>query len=308
MFNRARVTLIILFLISFWLVLILTPSVAWAKIVPDCGTGGCSLCQIFQLVKNLLDFAWKWFAIPFSVLMLAYGGFLMLAPSVGGEKSVAMYERGKKVLTNTVIGIIIIFFAWLIVDTIIKVVANQMIGGGGVGQIGGLGPWNNIQCKEAETSDSGRTSSGYTPSGGAPPAYSGGRPISGTMSHNDAKSKLAENGIGIGSTGNCESKASNCTNLDGIKESAVNDLIKFNEACGGCVKEVRGGTEPGHQINGPHSQGRAVDVLKNDQAMDFIRNSKDLSKDYNISQVCASDYSYNCSASEPGSIFHLTFR
>lgn len=72
----------------------------------------------------------------------------MVIPGIGGEKSAAMYTKGKKVLTNAVIGIIIVFFAWLVIDTIMKVLIDPgTIGSGKPAELlKGLGPWNEIKC------------------------------------------------------------------------------------------------------------------------------------------------------------------
>lgn len=133
-----------------------------------CGTAAnptpCEPCHIFSLVQNI----YNWLILPppqgsaiviaIAILMFAYGGFLMLIPGVGGEKSVAMYTKGKKVLTNTLIGIIVIFLAWLTIDTIIKALGGKMAAGPDREAeerslyditITGteFGPWNRIDCR-----------------------------------------------------------------------------------------------------------------------------------------------------------------
>ena len=80
--------------------------------------------------------------------MLVYGGFLMIIPGIGGEKSAAALTKGKKVITNALVGIVIVFFAWLLIDTIIKLLADPTnIGSGKTAEIlKVLGPWNEIKC------------------------------------------------------------------------------------------------------------------------------------------------------------------
>lgn len=120
-----------------------------------CGTAAnptpCNACHVFSLAQNVLNFLWWSISLPLATLMLAYGGFLMVIPGVGGEKSAAMLSKGKKVLTNTLVGIAIIFFAWLGIDTIIKTVGGQNIGSGTTATIfpnaKTLGPWNKITCQ-----------------------------------------------------------------------------------------------------------------------------------------------------------------
>lgn len=142
----------------------------------------CQPCHIFSLAQNIFTFIWKFLALPLAILMFAYGGFLMLIPGIGGEKSVPMYQKGRKVLTNAVFGILIIFLAWLTVDTIIKVLAGQF-GSEGPARIptkvgfspGNLGPWNKIECSTAPSSFSpGSQTQTVTQSGqGAAPTITG---------------------------------------------------------------------------------------------------------------------------------------
>lgn len=109
-------------------------------LVPDCGGGPCTACDFFALIQNILNFIWWDLSVPIATLMLIYGGFLMVVPGVGGEKSAGQYIKGKKVLTNTVIGLLIIFVAWLMIDTAIKAVGSLN---------SNFGPWNQIQCTSA---------------------------------------------------------------------------------------------------------------------------------------------------------------
>ena len=110
----------------------------------------CTTCHLFELVLNILNFIWNPIAIVIAALMFSYGGILMIVPSFGG--SVAMYESGKKVLKNTLLGLVIVFAAWLIIDTIIKViVGNPQFGvlSQEPGQIfpkTEYGPWNKLTC------------------------------------------------------------------------------------------------------------------------------------------------------------------
>ncbi|MEK7090637.1 MAG: transglycosylase SLT domain-containing protein, partial [Patescibacteria group bacterium] len=105
----------------------------------------CSICHIFTLLQNLLNFLWWYISIPLATLMLAYAGFLLMIPSLGSG-SPPMITKGKKVLKNTVVGIIIVFFSWLFIDTIIKVLAGQELGSRGAAEIGEYGPWNKVNC------------------------------------------------------------------------------------------------------------------------------------------------------------------
>ncbi|GEM_PF-1532812 len=103
----------------------------------------CEPCHIFILGENILNFLWWKISIPIATLALIYAGFLMVIPGASSSR----LEKGKKVLTNTFIGIAIVFFAWLAIDTIIKLLAGQNLTSGEPAQIQGYGPWNKIECR-----------------------------------------------------------------------------------------------------------------------------------------------------------------
>lgn len=114
------------------------------KIIDPCGP-----CDIFVLGQNILNFILM-ISIPIATLALIYGGFLMVVPTSSADK----LTKGKKVLTNTFIGIAIVFFAWLGIDTIIKVLAGHDLLSGSPAHIQGYGPWNRIECPITRPSSS----------------------------------------------------------------------------------------------------------------------------------------------------------
>lgn len=136
-FNKITSTV----LITSYLLLV-TASIASAALVP-CGTspaGGigpvkeCTICDLFVGVKNIVDFLVE-IAWLIGVIILIYGG-VMLLTSGGSEEKL---KKGKTALWSAVWGLLIVFAAWLIIDTIIK-----WLGAGGQGVIQGWGPWNKI--------------------------------------------------------------------------------------------------------------------------------------------------------------------
>ncbi len=145
---RISVIFLVAAAVFFW---VLAPAVADATHggfhIVQCGTSEnprfCELCDIFAIVQNVLNFFMFRFAPPLAALMLAIGGLLMVIPPY----SPAQQTKGKKIITNTVMGLAIVFFSWLAIDTIIKVGAGTL-GTGGPAQITKLGPWNKIQCQE----------------------------------------------------------------------------------------------------------------------------------------------------------------
>lgn len=191
----------------------------------------CTPCDIFVVIQNILNFLIYYISVPLATIMLAYGGFLMMLPGLGGEKSVATHIRGKKVVTNAVIGVFIVFFSWLIIDTIIKVVAGQMLGSGqpallpktgGLGP-GNLGPWNRIECKAGgqKISSTAPSATGQT---GAPTGGVSTSPIS--AAETGMRGLLRQNNIGMNKDPCPAGKGygdvlGGCTNVAGIPPLAL---------------------------------------------------------------------------------------
>ena len=123
------------------LLLLAVPIFAFAQggLVP-CGGAGqnpCSICDLGTLVINVTNFLIYNIAIPLAGLMILVGGLMIMMGSASEER----VKVGKKILTNAVIGTVIVFIAWILVDTVIKVLT------GSYSQrnfFGTFGPWNRI--------------------------------------------------------------------------------------------------------------------------------------------------------------------
>jgi len=102
----------------------------------------CELCHIFVLFKRIVDWVTVYIIIPLAILMFVVGGvFLLTAAGDPGRIS-----GGKKILKTTIMGLIIIFVAWVIVNTIVTFASTGSVPGPGqVGQILGQS-WNEIAC------------------------------------------------------------------------------------------------------------------------------------------------------------------
>lgn len=115
---------------------------AQSKPLVSCGrTGGisCNLCDLYVLAKNVIDFLLFWLALPIAVIIFLWGGILLLT-SRGSEEQL---KHGKAALTNAVLGVIIAFAAWLIVNTLLVTL------GFGVPFTKGVLPWNQFPTCEA---------------------------------------------------------------------------------------------------------------------------------------------------------------
>ncbi|MBI5147677.1 MAG: hypothetical protein HZA37_00780 [Parcubacteria group bacterium] len=94
----------------------LLPIIAQADLIP-CGNGDvmCTLEDLIYLADNVINFILFDLAAPLAVLSIAIGGVLMITAS--GDTG--QLERGKSIFYNTVIGFVVAFGAWLIVQAIL---------------------------------------------------------------------------------------------------------------------------------------------------------------------------------------------
>ena len=96
----------------------------------------CDECYIIVLVINLLNFMILTLAPAIALLAFLYAGFVY-AFSGGSDSRIT---AAKTVLWNVVIGSLIVFGAYFIVDTVIKVVTSNASGQSF--SVANLGPWN----------------------------------------------------------------------------------------------------------------------------------------------------------------------
>lgn len=104
------------------------------------GQPPCNLCYIGVAIMNLTDFLLYYVALPATALLVAAGGIILLiaGPSEG------LHTLGKNILTSTIVGIIIVLMAWIIVDTVIKVLTNSDLSGDPGKLSTQWGPWNKL--------------------------------------------------------------------------------------------------------------------------------------------------------------------
>lgn len=291
---------------------VLAPSALAAGFVP-CGDkldgqgrviNPCQPCHIFALVQNIVTFIW-WSAAAIAALMFAYGGFLMIVPGIGGEKSAPVFIKGKKVVTNTLIGIAIVFFAWLAIDTIIKLIAGQDIGKGETGKL--YLPWNQIECKDvppplAPEALNPSLSTSQLPQP-IPTASISGR-------EKAIRNFLAKSGISINKNPCPEGKSygevqGGCTNVGTLTNSTINTLNRIKTECGGGVT-ITGGAEFGHESHGPEKP--IVDLAFDSGLASCLKTS---AQKYGVTQICTSaqDFQYRigCSTNEQFRHLHVVF-
>ncbi len=97
------------------------PLVGFARIVPECD-GPCGLCDFFLGFKNIFNFVAFSLAPPVAAFLIVVAGVLFLS-SGGSEERV---KQAKKIFFNVVIGLVIIYVAWLMVDALINVIGKSV--------------------------------------------------------------------------------------------------------------------------------------------------------------------------------------
>ncbi len=100
------------------------PVSAQIKIVPDCAaSGACTTCDFLALAINLTEII-GYFAGTTSVVMLIIGCLMWI---LGGANE-NLIDKGKKLVVGTFTGLIIVFFAWTIVNFLIYALAGGSLG------------------------------------------------------------------------------------------------------------------------------------------------------------------------------------
>lgn len=190
--------------------------------------GACSLCHLFVLGQNIVDFLTKAIAPSLAVLAFAWAGFKILTS--GGSPGAR--QGGIQIIRNTIIGLLIIFGAWIIIDTLIVFFAGTFFT-----TSGGTRPWNKITC--------------------VPPAPI--EAVTAVAYDKEGSERITLNNAGIAvKTNYCTTfdTPNPCTTVAQLPAAAINGLIALKSSCGGssCTILVTGGTERvGHISHGPNN-------------------------------------------------------
>jgi Type IV secretion system pilin len=106
-----------------------------ASLVPCDGSPQypCDLCALALLITNVTQFA-VYLAVIVAVMAFTYAGFLYMTASLGENR----IKRAKDSFVQILIGLCIVLFIWVAVDTVMKTVSKL---GGGDPQ---FMPWNRV--------------------------------------------------------------------------------------------------------------------------------------------------------------------
>jgi hypothetical protein len=126
----------IYFLIVVFIFLIFNFTPSYAALV-QCGTAEtdpCTICDAFQLINRIITFILTQIVTPLSIIALIMGGIILLTAGGSSQK----VSIGKKILTTTLLGIILAFAGWLIINTILGTIIKK----------GVYAPWDKFPCGE----------------------------------------------------------------------------------------------------------------------------------------------------------------
>ncbi|MGC9610742.1 MAG: hypothetical protein ABSE68_00770 [Minisyncoccia bacterium] len=91
---------------------------------------GCSFCDAMKVAINLVNILTT-AAVSITVAMIVYGAIRLMIS--GGSES--MLGEAKKIITSAIIGFVIVLCGWLVINTVIHIIAGQV-----------NFPWSNVQC------------------------------------------------------------------------------------------------------------------------------------------------------------------
>jgi hypothetical protein len=84
----------------------------------------CQFCHFFVMIEGIIDFILFRLIPPIAVLMLVIGGIMFMVAMFGGAEMLpggirggpTLLNQSKRLITSVVIGLVIIFAAWLIIN------------------------------------------------------------------------------------------------------------------------------------------------------------------------------------------------
>lgn len=238
--------------------LIAAPFIVLSAGLVPCGTSEnptpCSLCYLFLLGTTITTFLTTKIAPALAVLAFALAGFKILIS--GGSPGTR--QEGIKIIRNTIIGLLIVFSAWIVINELLLFFAGNIYNTAST--TGGLQlPWHTINCSApVEVPASGTTTipTSETTSPTATTLY--GTQTAFTAAHNAAYNQLrAYNSITIyGSGGLCmtpqQAYIGKCTAVAYLPQSAINGIKALVQNCN-CSITITGGTEKlTHTTHGPN--------------------------------------------------------
>src|SRR4030043_431574 len=89
-------------------------------VTPPESANRCTLCDIFKLAQNIINFILAAIFVIAPIFVIA-GGIMMLTSAGEPDK----VSRGKKAITSAIIGLIIALLSWVIINVVLNELANS---------------------------------------------------------------------------------------------------------------------------------------------------------------------------------------
>ena len=105
---------------SLLLIGLMGANLVYAQLVPCTGDDACTLCDLWQMGSNIINFITFDLSIPVAMLLFITAGVIFLI-SGGNQQRI---DLARSIFTNTVIGLVIVFCSWLLVDTLFQTIAQ----------------------------------------------------------------------------------------------------------------------------------------------------------------------------------------
>ena len=87
-----------------------------SQIVPtSCNGPDCTICDLATLAQNVINTG-IFIAVFLSAILFAYAGWLYIS-----NEAISGVDRAKKIFLDVVLGLVLILGAWLLVDTLLRV-------------------------------------------------------------------------------------------------------------------------------------------------------------------------------------------
>jgi len=132
-------------LLAVSFVFLMLPVLVQAQCPPEgslvpCGGEGCpcTLCHFFEMIQNIIDFVLRDIVPAVAVLMVVVAGAMMIS-AYAGSAGPEMIAKAKKILMSVIIGLFIIYLAWIIINSFLSAI--------GVASWTGLDNWWTIDCE-----------------------------------------------------------------------------------------------------------------------------------------------------------------
>jgi hypothetical protein len=261
---RSRGTFYTALLIAGFFVL---PHIAQASIpffgpiVPDeinrCAAGWGA---VIMIINRTIEFLITLIIVFIAPVMIAYAGFLFVVNPVNASGK----EQAKKVLWNTVVGLVIALAGWLIVDAVMAVLYKPPSGST-------WGAWSSLVTSGGEAycliqeASLQNLNQGQISGASETGVISVVPPTTEPASEGLIRQQFASAGVQINHPTACNPYNTNgvtngCTNVGNMLPATVSQVIALKNACGGgCVVMITGGSEAGH-ASGIYSHGAGYKV------------------------------------------------